>query len=91
MIVMKSQCAEFQIPIGLGNTGQRVYSLMYYKLLNPDDYHYHYYYNYYYYLWVEDQSGLNSNPVIIQLIITYLYFRPSHFSWLGIFHTGMLY
>ena len=50
MIVMKSQCAEFQIPIGLGNTGQRVYSLMYYKLLNPDDYHYHYYYNYYYYL-----------------------------------------
>ena len=50
MIVMKSQCAEFQIPIGLGNTGQRAYSLMYYKLLNPDDYHYHYYNNYYYYL-----------------------------------------
>ena len=51
MTVMKSQCAKFQIPIGPGNTVQRAYSLMYYKLLNPDDYHYHYYYyNYYYYL-----------------------------------------
>ena len=91
MTVMKSQCAKFQIPIGPGNTVQRAYSLMYYKLLNPDDYHYQYYYNYYYYLWAEDQSGLNSNPVTIQLIITHLYFRPSHFSWLGIFHTSMLY
>ena len=90
MTVMKGQCAEFQIPIGLGNTGQRAYSLMYYKLLNPDDYHYHYY-HYYYYSWVEDQSGLNSNPVMIRLIITYFYFRPSHFSWLGIFLTSMLY
>ena len=34
MTVMKGQCAEFQIPIGLGNIGQRAYSLMYYKLLN---------------------------------------------------------
>ena len=47
MTVMKGQCAEFQIPIGLGNIGQRAYSLMYYKLLNPDDYHYHYYHYYY--------------------------------------------
>ena len=30
MIVMKYQCAEFQIPVGLGNTGQRAY-----LLLNP--------------------------------------------------------
>ena len=28
MIVMKCQCAEFQIPVGLGNTGQRAYSLI---------------------------------------------------------------
>ena len=29
MTVMKCQCAEFQIPVGLGNTGQRAYALMY--------------------------------------------------------------
>ena len=90
MIVMKCQCAEFQIPVGLGNTGKELIHWCT-TVKSPDYYHHYYYYNYYYYLWVEDQTGLNSNPVMIQLIITYLYFRPSHFSWLGIFHTGMLY
>ena len=84
MTVMKSQCAEFQIPIGLGNTGQRAYSLMYYKLLNPDDYHYHYYHYYYYFVsgrskWVEFKPCNNSINHNLFLFQTFTFLLAWHF------------
>ena len=49
MTVMKCQCAEFQIPVGLGNTGKELIHWCT-TVKSPDYYHHYYYYNYYYYL-----------------------------------------